>query len=148
MPCHSNPFYFASFKTNEFLTFINSILNESKKSYYESAIKKLFEKYKSKNTETINIISFFEKIDYKNNKLDKNPISRNNDINSKKQIYSNNSTLSNKIKNTENILNNNINSRKAYAKKDTIFNKSNFLEKTNQDNKDSEESKIYLFLLI
>ena len=130
------------FNYNEFLTFINSILNESKKSYYESAIKKLFEKYKSKNTEAININSFFEKIDYKNNKLDKNLISRNNDINIKKQIYSNNSTLSNKIKNTENILNNNINSRKAYAKKDTIFNKSNFLEKTNQVNKDSEESKI------
>ena len=130
------------FNYNEFLTLINSILNESKKSYYESAIKKLFEKYKSKNTEAININSFFEKIDYKNNKLDKNLISRNNDINIKKQIYSNNSTLSNKIKNTENILNNNINSRKAYAKKDTIFNKSNFLEKTNQVNKDSEESKI------
>ena len=133
------------FNYNEFLTFINSILNESKKSYYESAIKKLFEKYKSKNTEAININSFFEKIDYKNNKLDKNLISRNNDINIKKQIYSNNSTLSNKIKNTENILNNNINSRKAYAKKDTIFNKSNFLEKTNQVNKDSEESKINKF---
>ena len=130
------------FNYNEFLTLINSILNESKKSYYESAIKKLFEKYKSKNTEAININSFFEKIDYKNNKLDKNLISRNNDINIKKQIYSNNSTLSNKKKNTENILNNNINSRKAYAKKDTIFNKSNFLEKTNQVNKDSEESKI------
>ena len=114
------------FNYNEFLALIYSILIESKKSYYDNAIKKLFEKYKSKNTETINIISFFEKIDYKNNKLDKNPISRNNDINSKKQIYSNNSTLSNKIKNTENILNNNINSRKAYAKKDTIFNKSNF----------------------
>ena len=133
------------FNYNEFLTLINSILNESKKSYYESAIKKLFEKYKSKNTEAININSFFEKIDYKNNKLDKNLISRNNDINIKKQIYSNNSTLSNKIKNTENILNNNINSRKAYAKKDTIFNKSNFLEKTNQVNKDSEESKINKF---
>ena len=133
------------FNYNEFLTLINSILNESKKSYYESAIKKLFEKYKSKNTEAININSFFEKIDYKNNKLDKNPISRNNDINSKKQIYSNNSTLSNKIKNTENILNNNINSRKAYAKKDTIFNKSNFLEKPYQINKDSEESKINKF---
>ena len=133
------------FNYNEFLTFINSILNESKKSYYESAIKKLFEKYKSKNTEAININSFFEKIDYKNNKLDKNLISRNNDINIKKQIYSNNSTLSNKIKNTENILNNNINSRKAYAKKDTIFNKSNFLEKTNQINKNSEESKINKF---
>ena len=133
------------FNYNEFLTLINSILNESKKSYYESAIKKLFEKYKSKNTEAININSFFEKIDYKNNKLDKNLISRNNDINFKKQIYSNNSTLSNKIKNTENILNNNINSRKAYAKKDTIFNKSNFLEKTNQINKNSEESKINKF---
>jgi len=134
------------FNYNEFLTLINSILNESKKSYYESAIKKLFEKYKSKNTETINIISFFEKFDYKKDKLDKNSAINNNiDINFKKQIYSSNSTLSNKIKNTENILYNYKNSRKSNAKKDTIFNKSNFLEKTNQYNKDSEESKINKF---
>ena len=132
---------------NEFLALIYNILIESKKSYYDNAIKKLFEKYKSKNSETINIISFFETIDYKIYKLDKNSNSSNIDINFKikKQIYSSNSTLSNKTKNIENILNNNINSRKNFAKKDTIFNKSNFIEKINQDNKDSEESKINKF---
>jgi len=133
------------FNYNEFLTLIYSILNESKKSYFDSAIKNLFEKYKSRNTETINIKSFFEKIDYKNDKLNKKPNSSNFGINFKKEIYSSHSTLSNKIKNTENILNNNVNLRKDCTRNDIIFNKSNFLEKANQDNKDSEESKINKF---
>ena len=124
---------------NEFYNLIISIINnDNKKINFNNEIKKIFMKYKLKDSENINIKDFFEKINDKKD-IDKKIKSIYSCKNIKRQINPGYTTFYELIKKKANLTNCNLNSKIISTNKDTIF------SQTNCNSKNSSSKKKYVF---